>query len=94
MSVRPVQEGTKGQTPACALEPPQQLEGLTVNPQRAVLGGAVCQGGNSARLWREQRLKEETVSYGDISRGAPGRRKGRGKALGRKPQRSVREQQV
>lgn len=54
----------------------------------------MCQGGNSARLWREQRLKEETVSYGDISGGAPGRRKGRGKALGRKPQRSVREQQV
>lgn len=32
----------RAKTPAYALEPPQQLEGLTVNPQRAVLGGAMC----------------------------------------------------
>lgn len=50
VSVRPVQEETKDPAPAYALEPLLQREGLTLNPQRVVLGGAVCSGGNGARL--------------------------------------------
>ena len=50
MSVRPVQEEATDPTPAYALEPLLQREGLTLNQQRVVLGEAVCSGGSSARL--------------------------------------------